>query len=151
MTTYGHYFSNFGRPPVPDDLCKDSAPSYARFWRRRFLKIFTIYGHGGHLGQLTATILAIFHPPNLRWLHMKFEQNWLSSFRGEVIWNSHHFSHTNVWGQYKCIGKQIWPCRKKVKCQCTAIILATLVELRSQLICAKIQPQGILGSGEEDF
>ena len=22
---YNHYFSNFGRPPVPDDLCKDSA------------------------------------------------------------------------------------------------------------------------------
>ena len=21
---YNHYFSNFGRPPVPDDLCKDS-------------------------------------------------------------------------------------------------------------------------------
>ena len=26
-----------------------------------FLKVFTIYGHGGHLGQWTATILAIFH------------------------------------------------------------------------------------------
>ena len=45
---YDYYFSNFGRPPVPDDLSKDSGP---RFWRRRFLKVFTIYGHGGHLGQ----------------------------------------------------------------------------------------------------
>ena len=27
---YDLYFSNFGRPPVPDDLCKDSAPSRAR-------------------------------------------------------------------------------------------------------------------------
>ena len=26
-----------------------------------FFKVFTIYGHGGHLGQWTATILAIFH------------------------------------------------------------------------------------------
>ena len=40
-------------------------------------KVFTIYGHGGHLGQWTATILAIFRSPKLRRLHMKFEQYWL--------------------------------------------------------------------------
>ena len=73
---YDHYFSNFGRPPFPDDLCKDSAPRHPRFWRRRFLKVFTNNGHGGHLGQLTATILEIFRSPNLRRVHMKFEQNW---------------------------------------------------------------------------
>ena len=50
-----------------------------------FLKVFTIYGRGGHLGQRTATILAIFRSPTLRRLHMKFEQNWLSGFRGEVV------------------------------------------------------------------
>ena len=53
----------------PDDLCKDSAPRHPRFWRRRFLKVFTIYGHGGHRGQRTATILAIFRSSNLRRLH----------------------------------------------------------------------------------
>ena len=54
---YNHHFSNFGRPPIPNDLCKDSA------WRHPVLeKIFTIYGHGGHLGQWKATILAIFIP-----------------------------------------------------------------------------------------
>ena len=73
MSIYNIYFSNFGRPPVPDDLCKDSVPRHPRFWRRRFLKVFTIYGHGGLLGQWTATILAIFRSPNLRRLHMKFE------------------------------------------------------------------------------
>ena len=31
------------------------------------------------------------------------------------------------------------------------IILATLVDLPSQMIYAKIQLKGILGSGEEDF
>ena len=31
MSMYDHYFSNFGRPPVPDDLCKDSAPKHPRF------------------------------------------------------------------------------------------------------------------------
>ena len=98
---YDHYFSNFGRHPprpspppppppppptttVPDDFCKDSAPRHPRFWRR-FFKVFTINGHGGHLGQWTANILAIFHSPNLRRLHMKFEQNWLRGFRGEVV------------------------------------------------------------------
>ena len=31
------------------------------------------------------------------------------------------------------------------------IILAILVDFLSPMICAKIQPQGIFGSGEEDF
>ena len=48
---------------------------HPRLWRRRFLKVFTIYGHGGHLGQRTMTVLAIFCFPTLRWIHMKFEQN----------------------------------------------------------------------------
>ena len=72
---YDHYFSNFGRPPVPDDLRKDSAIRHPRFWRRRFLKVFTMYWHGGHLGKLTVTISALFCSPNLRRLRMKFEQN----------------------------------------------------------------------------
>ena len=86
ISMYDHYFSNFCRTPVPDDLCKDSAKRHLRFWRRRFLKVFSIYGHGGHLGQQTVTILAIFRSPNLRRLQMKFEQNCLRGFRGEVIW-----------------------------------------------------------------
>ena len=149
---YNNYFSNSGRPLISDDFCKDSATRHPLFWKRRFLKVFTIYGHGGHLGQWTATILAIFRFPNLRRLHMKFEQHWPRGFR-EVIWNSKHFSNTNVWCPYKCIGKQTWPHRKKVKFQCTTIILAILVDLSSPMIhvWAKIQPQGILGSGEGDF
>ena len=39
---YDHYFSNFGRPPVSDDICKDSATRHPRFWRTRFLKVFPI-------------------------------------------------------------------------------------------------------------
>ena len=42
---YDHYFSNFGSPPVPEDICKDSAIRHARFWRRRFLKVFPIQMH----------------------------------------------------------------------------------------------------------
>ena len=80
-----HYFSNFGRSPVSDDLCKDSAPKHPQFQRWRFLKVFTIYGHGGHLDQRTVTILAIFHSPYLRRLHMKFEQTWPRGSRAEVV------------------------------------------------------------------
>ena len=82
---YDHYFSNFGRPPVPNDLCKDSAIRHPWFWRRRLLKVFTIYGHGGHLGQWTATILAIFHFPAQGRLQMKSEQHWPRGSRGKVI------------------------------------------------------------------
>ena len=52
------------------------------------------------------------------------------------------FSHTNAYGSKR-------PCRKKVKRQRTTILLAILVDL--PLIPAKVQPQGILGSGGEDF
>ena len=82
---YDHHLSNFDRPLVPDDLCQDSAQRHPRFWGRKFLKVFTIDGHGSHLGQWTAIILAIFRYPKLRMLRMKFEQNWLSGFRGEVV------------------------------------------------------------------
>ena len=40
---------------------------------------------------------------------------------------------------------------KKIKRQRTTILLAILVDLPSPMIRAKIQPQDILGSGEEDF
>ena len=38
---YDNYFSNFGRPPFSDDICKDSATSHPRFWRIRFLNVFS--------------------------------------------------------------------------------------------------------------
>ena len=145
---YDHHFSNFGRPPVPYDLCKDSAPRLPRIWRRRVLKVFTIYGHSGHLVQWTTTILAIFHSPAPRRFHMKFEQHWPRGFRGGHLKFSTFFLYKCMVPK-KCIRKQTWPCLKKVKCQCTTIILATLVDLPSPMICAKIQPQGTLGSGED--
>ena len=83
-----------------------------------------------------------------RRLCMKFEQHWPGGFRGKVIWNYQHFFHTNVWGPYKCIQKQTWPRRKKVKCQCMTIILATLVDHPFPMIYANIQPHAILDFGE---
>ena len=37
-----------------------------------FLKFFTIYGHGGHLGHVTWTIYIKFHSPFPTRLHIKF-------------------------------------------------------------------------------
>ena len=51
-----------------------------------FLRVFTIYGHGGHLGHVTRTIWTNFRSRVLRSLHMKFEFNWPSGFREEDVW-----------------------------------------------------------------
>ena len=49
------------------------------------------------------------------------------------------------------MGKQIWPCGKKVKRQHRSIILAISVDHLSPVIWAKIRAQGLFGSGEEYF
>ena len=50
-----------------------------------FLRVFTVYVCGGHLGHVTKTIWTNFRSPSLRSLHMKYEFNWPSSFR-EGVW-----------------------------------------------------------------
>ena len=132
MSVYEFYFSNFGRPPVPYGLCKDSVPKHLRFWRR-FLKVFTIYGHGSHLGQRAATILAIFHSPQPKEAPYEI---W-----AKLAQRLQRRSRLKFWTffPYKCTRKQNWPYRKKVKCQCTTIILATLVDLLFPMIYVKVQ------------
>ena len=48
------------------------------FWfqRRRFFKVFTIYGHGSHIGHVTWRIWANFRSPIPWRLHMK--SDWLA-------------------------------------------------------------------------
>ena len=89
-----------------------------------------------------------------------FLQSFISLPQGGSKWNLSNigleapveksFEILNIF-PYKCIRKQTWLYRKKVKCQCTTIILASLVDLLFPMIYAKIQPQGILGFGEEEF
>ena len=50
-----------------------------------FLRVFTIFGHGGHLEFRIKTILAIFRSPSAWMLHMKFGYILPSGFRGEVV------------------------------------------------------------------
>ena len=38
----------------------------------RFLKGFTIYGYGGHLGHVTSIVIIYFHLHVLKSLHTKF-------------------------------------------------------------------------------
>ena len=49
-----------------------------------FFKVFTIYGHGGHLGHVTWTIYINFLSPFPRRLHKKFGLDWQSGFREDV-------------------------------------------------------------------
>ena len=70
---------------VPDANYQVSRQLAQWFWRRRFFKVFAIYGHGGHLGHVTWTKYINFVSRFAWRLHMKFNWNWPSSFRGEVV------------------------------------------------------------------
>ena len=86
------------------NLCKDKGPGLILFWRKRFLKVFTIYRQCRHFGQWTMTKFAIFHSPAPRRRHLKFEQHWPRGFRGGHLKLSTFFSiqmygaHTNAYG-----------------------------------------------------
>ena len=60
-------FRNPGSAPA-DASCQVSR-SYALWFWRRFLKVFAIYSHGGHLGYVTWTIYTNFRSPFLSTLH----------------------------------------------------------------------------------
>ena len=59
-------------------------------------------GYGGHLGYFLLAHLAILCLQDALMLIIKFQFNWIIE---EM--NSQHFSHINVYGLYKCMGKQI--------------------------------------------
>ena len=46
-----------------------------------FLRVFTIYGHGGHLGHLTRIMLTTFQFLVPESFHKKFSSEWPSSLR----------------------------------------------------------------------
>ena len=48
-----------------------------------FLVVFTIVGHGSHLGHVTQISRSNFRSPYPWTLHIKFQFDWLSSFREE--------------------------------------------------------------------
>ena len=50
------------------------------FGEEEFLRVFTIYGHGRHLGHVTRIMLTNFHFLVPESFHTKFRSEWLSSF-----------------------------------------------------------------------
>ena len=75
-----------------------------RFWKRRFFKVFTIYGHDGHLGHETWTINTNFRSLFPRRLHIKFGFDWPSGFRGEDFlkwWTTTTMTDARAWAYYK--------------------------------------------------
>ena len=50
-----------------------------------FLRVYTIYGHGGHLGHVTLILYIHIDSPILKMLYMKFGFDWPCSFRGEDV------------------------------------------------------------------
>ena len=50
-----------------------------------FLDVFTINGHGSHLGHVTWTIYIDFRSPFPRRLHKKFGFDWPSGLGGEDV------------------------------------------------------------------
>ena len=55
-STKGHHYNKLGRVRVLNAAYRVSRSSAIPFLRRRFSKIFTIYGHSGHLGHGTKTL-----------------------------------------------------------------------------------------------
>ena len=51
---------------------------------KKILKVFTIYGRGGHLGHVTWNIYINFGSPFLRRLHIKFGFDLPSGFGEDV-------------------------------------------------------------------
>ena len=52
-STQGNHLNKFGSTQIPDAAYQVSMSLAFWFQRRRFFKVFTIYGHGGHTGHVT--------------------------------------------------------------------------------------------------
>ena len=50
-----------------------------------YFKVFSIYGHGGHLGHVTWTIYIKVISPFTRRCHMRFGVDWPSAFREKDV------------------------------------------------------------------
>ena len=144
MSIYNIYFSNFGRPPVPNDVCKDSSQGILGLEKKIFKGFYHIWA------WRPSWSMNCDHFSNLSFPQPKEVpyEIW-----AKLAQRLQRRSRLKFWifFPYKCIRKQNWPQGKKVKCQCKTIILATLGDLQFPMIYVKIQPQGILGFGEKDF
>ena len=63
--SFGSIICNLGSARIDNATYQVSRSSVYWFWRRRFFKVFTIYGHGGHVGYVTQPICINFHVTQL--------------------------------------------------------------------------------------
>ena len=84
--THGQYLNKLGSTRAPCAAYKVSRSSAFWFRRRRFSKVFIIYGHGEHLCHVTWNVWIKFLFPYPWRFHMKFGFNWPSGFREEDVW-----------------------------------------------------------------
>ena len=95
-STQDHHLNKFSSTRAPTAAYQVSRPSASYFRRRRFFKVFTIYGHGCNLGHVTWTIWTNFRSPILRRLYMKFGFNRPSGFKAEDVWKCWHTHNTHI-------------------------------------------------------
>ena len=68
-----HYLNNLDSTCIDHAIDQVSRSSVYCFWGRRvFLYIFTIYGHGGHVGHVTQLMCINFHSHSPFSFHMSF-------------------------------------------------------------------------------
>ena len=82
---------------------KFSRSSAFQFQRRRFLKVFTIYGHGGHLGHVTLTIWTCFRSP--------FQEGftWNLASNGLVVIQEKKFKNIESEWPWSKVNEWPWP------------------------------------------
>ena len=73
--------NNLGSTQVSYATYQVPRPSVNWFWKRRFLKFFTLYGHIGHLGHVTLLNCINFPSYSPIRFHKKFGSKWLNSFK----------------------------------------------------------------------
>ena len=64
------------------ELCENRPSGSAE---ENFSRVFTIYGHGGHLGHVTQMPRTNFRFPYPKRLHIKFGFDWPSGFGEENL------------------------------------------------------------------
>ena len=60
--------------------------------KKKILKVFAVYSHGGHLCHVTLTIYANFQSPFQILLHIKFGFDWPRGFQKKID----YFGHIHV-------------------------------------------------------
>ena len=76
----GHNLNNFGSTRIDNATYQVSRSSVNCFWKRGFLKIFTIYDHYVHVGHVTKLICIKFYSHSHLSFHMSFGFKWPNCF-----------------------------------------------------------------------